>query len=488
MYMFKGKGKIIALVLLIILVISGTSVFVVQFVVPKFKVTNFNGIVSKVYNEDFKLNEVCYGNIFGCKDIEPEIVGEYDLNNVGTYEVEYVFEYNGHTYKKSGVLNVVDNEAPVIEKSEEELISCPNIGILLSGSLKANDKYDGDLTEKLEYKFDLENKKLFASVKDNSGNSIENSFDLTLSDTVEPVITITGDTSITIKNGTEYNDQGATATDNCDENIEVTTDNPVNNKKNGTYEVTYTATDSSGNTSVAKRIVKVYTPTTSSSSSSVNSYSCEGKVKYSCGGSGKIIYLTFDDGPSGYTSQLLDVLKKYNVKATFFVTGNGSDEMIRREYNEGHTVALHSYTHNYGQIYASLDAYFADLERINDRVERVTGHRSNIVRFPGGSSNTVSRKSKCIMTTLAHELANRGYAYYDWNVSSGDAGGTTSTDQVYLNVVNRLGNGKYVVLQHDSKGYSVRAVERIIQYGQSHGYTFERLEHDSMTCHHATAN
>jgi hypothetical protein len=83
--MFKGKGKIIALVLLIILVISGTSVFVVQFVVPKFKVTNFNGIVSKVYNEDFKLNEVCYGNIFGCKDIEPEIVGEYDLNNVFRY-------------------------------------------------------------------------------------------------------------------------------------------------------------------------------------------------------------------------------------------------------------------------------------------------------------------------------------------------------------------------------------------------------------------
>ena len=92
------------------------------------------------------------------------------------------------------------------------------------------------------------------------------------------------------------------------------------------------------------------------------------------------------------------------------------------------------------------------------------------------------------MTALAHELTNRGYVYYDWNISSGDAGGTTSTDQVYLNVVNHLGNGKYVVLQHDSKGYSVNAVERIIQYGLSHGYTFERLESNSMTCHHGTAN
>ena len=92
------------------------------------------------------------------------------------------------------------------------------------------------------------------------------------------------------------------------------------------------------------------------------------------------------------------------------------------------------------------------------------------------------------MTTLAHELENRGYVYYDWNVSSGDAGATTSTDQVYHNVVDRLGNGRYVVLQHDSKSYSVNAVERIIQYGLDHGYTFARLEKDSMTCHHATAN
>ncbi len=485
--MFKSKGRIILFVFLMLSIFVGVGFFIYNFCIPRFKITNFNGIVSKVYSDDFDLHEVCYGNIFGCKNIEPTIVGEYDLNNVGTYEVEYVFEYDGHTYTKTGVLNVVDNEAPEITKSEEDIQVCPNNGKILVGTLTAKDKYEGDLTEKLNINYNKETNKLLASVSDDSGNKKEESFDVIASDTEPPVITINGDASISIKNGSEYSDQGAKAVDNCDGEVEVTVNNPVNTKKNGTYEVVYIAKDSSDNVSEVKRTVKVYTPTTTTSSSS-SSYSCEGKIKYSCGGSGKVIYLTFDDGPSGYTSQLLDVLKQYNVKATFFVTGNGSDAMIKREYDEGHTVALHSYTHNYGQIYASMDAYFADLERINDRVERITGKRSTIVRFPGGSSNTVSKKSKCIMTSLAHELANRGYVYYDWNVSSGDAGGTTSTDQVYLNVVNHLGNGRYVVLQHDSKGYSVRAVERIIQYGQSHGYTFARLEHDSMTCHHATAN
>lgn len=480
--MFKGKRKIVFIVLCAIILVVLSSLFTYFFIVPRFKVTTFNGVVQKEFNKELDVEEVCYGNIFECDNIQPEIKGEYDLNTIGTYEVEYIFRYKNKTYKTNGVLNVVDKVAPEFEKSEEDLIVCPNDGKIIGGSLKATDTYDGDLTESIEYTFDRDNSKLTATVSDLSGNKNTNTYDVTIKDEAGPVITITGDTSISIKNGTSYTDQGATAVDNCDGNVEVTTEGSVNTSKNGTYTITYRARDSQGNTSEATRTVKVYT------SSSGTSYSCEGKVKYSCGGSGKIIYLTFDDGPSSNTSKLLDVLKQYNVKATFFVTGNGSDAMIKREYDEGHTVALHSQTHSYGTIYASVDAYFNDLQQISDRVERITGHKSYIVRFPGGSSNTVSRKSKCIMTTLAHELENRGYVYYDWNVSSGDAGATTSTDQVYHNVVDRLGNGRYVVLQHDSKSYSVNAVERIIQYGLDHGYTFARLEKDSMTCHHATAN
>ena len=105
-----------------------------------------------------------------------------------------------------------------------------------------------------------------------------------------------------------------------------------------------------------------------------------------------------------------------------------------------------------------------------------------------GHSRVVGVSTKCIMSTLARELENRGYVYYDWNVSSGDAGGTTDTNKVYTNVINGLGSGRYVVLQHDSKGYSVKAVERIIQYGLANGYSFEKLSKDSMVCHHGTAN
>ena len=487
MFMFKNKWFLYWTIFFTVLITVGLTFFIYQYCVPRFDTKNFNGVVSKKYSDELSIKDVCYGNIFKCKSINPEIIGEYDLDKVGTYEVEYVFNYKGHTYKKNGVINVIDTDAPVLTKSEVDLEICPNNGKILKGSITASDTYDGDLTEKILFNYDKATNKLFASISDGSGNKSEESFDVVSSDTEPPVITMNGDASISITNGSVYNDPGASAVDNCDGGVEVSVQNPVDTKKNGTYTVVYTAKDSSENVSEVKRTVKVYSPITTTNTSG-SSYSCEGKVKYSCGGSGKVIYLTFDDGPSSYTGQLLDVLAKYNVKATFFVTGNGSDASIKREYDEGHTVALHSYTHNYGQIYASMDAYFADLDRINDRVERITGKRSTIVRFPGGSSNTVSKKSKCIMTALAHELANRGYVYYDWNVSSGDAGGTTDTNQVYSNVIRGLGNGRYVVLQHDSKGYSVRAVESIIQYGLSHGYTFERLEQNSMTCHHATAN
>ena len=479
----KGNKKLLIICIVIgVLLLVGVGFIIYSFCIPRFKVKQFNGVVSMEYNGKFSLDTVCYGNVFECDTITPEIVGEYDMNTVGTYEVKYVFKHDGETFEMDGVLNVVDKEAPEVEVAEGELELCPNEDKLSKGSVIATDKYDGDVSSKITYRYDTEKNKLIVIVMDNSGNKIEKELDGTKGDTVSPVITITGDASLSIVNGSAYTDQGATATDNCDGEVQVEVDNPVNTSKNGTYTITYTAKDSTGNVATATRTVKVYTKSTGTS------YSCEGKIRYSCGGSGKVIYLTFDDGPSNYTAQLLDVLKKYNVKATFFVTGYGSDEMIKREYDEGHTVALHTYSHTYKTVYASMDAYFNDLQQISDRVERITGHKSYIVRFPGGSSNTVSSKSKCIMTALAHELENRGYVYYDWNVSSGDAGSTTDTNQVYYNVVNRLGNGRYVVLQHDSKSYSVKAVERIIQYGLNNGYTFERLEKDSMVCHHATNN
>lgn len=205
-----------------------------------------------------------------------------------------------------------------------------------------------------------------------------------------------------------------------------------------------------------------------------------------------VIYLTFDDGPGPYTAQLLDVLAKYNIKATFFVTGAGSDDLILREYNEGHTVALHTLSHNYAAIYQNVDAYFADLYAVQDRVRRITGQTATLIRFPGGSSNLVSAKydgGAKIMSRLAQEVEAKGFTYFDWNISSGDAGGVTTADGVYNTVVNGLvGDGDMVVLQHDIKKYSVDAVERIIKYGLDNGWSFDKLTAESFTAHHRINN
>ena len=204
-----------------------------------------------------------------------------------------------------------------------------------------------------------------------------------------------------------------------------------------------------------------------------------------------IIYLTFDDGPGDHTAALLDVLKKYDVKATFFVTGYGSDEMIKREYDEGHTVGLHTLSHRYNLIYTSPEAYFDDLVKVSERVKSITGEDPKLIRFPGGSSNTVSARYDHgirIMSILTSEVEKRGYHYYDWNVNSGDAGGATTADAVYTNVVTHLKSGPNVVLQHDVKDFSVAAVERIIQFGLTNNYVFLPLDFDSFNAHHGVNN
>ena len=113
-----------------------------------------------------------------------------------------------------------------------------------------------------------------------------------------------------------------------------------------------------------------------------------------------------------------------------------------------------------------------------------------MIRFPGGSSNTVSRITPGIMTQLSRMVEEKGYRYFDWNVSSGDASGTIMSSDVYAsNIINGLGNGSYyVVLQHDTNVNSIRAVSSVIEYGLSHGYSFKSLSMDSPTVHHRIAN
>ena len=203
------------------------------------------------------------------------------------------------------------------------------------------------------------------------------------------------------------------------------------------------------------------------------------------------IYLTFDDGPGDYTAELLDVLQKYKIKATFFVTGKGDDSLIAREYNDGHAIGLHTCSHNYSYVYANMDNFFADLNCVQNRVVNITGQPTNLIRFPGGSSNTVSRrydKGSRIMSKLTREVENRGFAYFDWNVDSDDAGRARSAEEVYNNVTSRLKDGDNVILQHDIKPYSVAAVEHIIIYGLENNYKFDKLSPSSYSAHHGVNN
>ncbi len=205
----------------------------------------------------------------------------------------------------------------------------------------------------------------------------------------------------------------------------------------------------------------------------------------------KIIYLTFDDGPGPYTDRLLTILDKYNVKATFFVTGAypSYSYCIGKAYNAGHSIGVHTYTHNYNQIYASESAYWSDFEKIQNLIASQTGSRTNLVRFPGGSSNMVSKINPGIMTRLTKSMNSRGYTYFDWNVISGDAGETTCSTGVYNYMVKGVqSHTSSVVLCHDIKSYTVDAMEYFIPWAQSNGYTFLPLTTNSPTAHQTVQN
>ena len=289
-------------------------------------------------------------------------------------------------------------------------------------------------------------------------------------DNEKPTIKLNGEEEIILLEDGVYTELGYTASDNYDNDItdKVKVTNNIKDEI-GEYEVTYTVEDTSGNIYSTKRKVK--------------------RIKSNKG----IIYLTFDDGPSGTTSKVLDILKSENIKATFFIVNfsSGYEPVIKRIANEGHTIALHSYTHNYKLIYSSENAYFDDLNKLKNKVKSVTGVDSYILRFPGGSSNTISNFNKGIMTLLTKKVKEQGYHYFDWNVDSRDAGGAKNSDAVYNNVMKNLNpNRNNVVLMHDfaNNNKTVEALERIIKDAKNKGYKFSNITYNTPMVTHGVNN
>ena len=203
----------------------------------------------------------------------------------------------------------------------------------------------------------------------------------------------------------------------------------------------------------------------------------------------KVVYLTIDDGPSDLTEQMLDLLDKYDVKATFFVTGHDPNyyPLIHEAYKRGHTIGLHSMTHQYDTVYASQEAYFSDLDQVGQVVKDQIGYVPCFIRFPGGSSNTqADGYSPGLMPKIIAEVLKRGYQYYDWNVDSGD-GSNLSAEQMVQLVKDTELDTNMVLLCHDSatKQDTLEALPQIIEYYQGLGYSFKAIDRDTWTCHHA---
>ncbi|MDD6481944.1 MAG: polysaccharide deacetylase [Lachnospiraceae bacterium] len=167
------------------------------------------------------------------------------------------------------------------------------------------------------------------------------------------------------------------------------------------------------------------------------------------------VYLTFDGSPGTNTDKILDVLKEKNVKATFFVAGDDSEEMkavYQRIADEGHTLGMHSYSNKYSTIYASTDAFKQDLDKISGYLDQVTGTKSLYYRFPGGSSNEISNVD---MAEFVRILNDDGITYFDWNVSAGDTAQDYTTEDVVKNVTEGVVRYKTsVVLLHDGENKS----------------------------------
>ena len=207
-----------------------------------------------------------------------------------------------------------------------------------------------------------------------------------------------------------------------------------------------------------------------------------------------ITYLTFDDGPSSITHSVLDILKKYNVKATFFVinSGNYNKATLQREVNEGHTIGLHAYDHNYAIAYKDDNSYLDGIDKLRAKVKADTGFDSHYIRFPGGSSNTISKRySKGIMSRITKTAKQRGYKYYDWNVDDDDAGRARTADDCYNNVIKELRpNRSNIVLMHDfgTNKKILEALPRIIEYCQKNGYKMLPIDDNTPEIHHGISN
>ena len=398
--------------------------------------------------------------------VEVTVSGYVNTNTIGTYSLVYTAKFKDVSKTAIRTVYVVDTKQPIIT-----LVTNPDHYTLPGQPYEeegftAYDACDGDITSRVQW--EEKDGYVYYSVQDSSGNVSTASRKILYDDRTPPQLTLLGDKVVTIYKGTPYLDAGCTGTDDSCKDVtgRIAVSGSVDVNTVGSYVLTYRAEDDYGNIGQVQRVVHVVQQQNT----------------------GKVIYLTFDDGPSVYTNKLLDLLKKYNIKATFFVVNTGNISLVKRMVEEGHSVGIHSMTHKYQDIYASEEAFMKDLYGMQKIIQNYTGVTTYLMRFPGGSSNKVSAFNLGIMTKLVKRVRAEGFQYFDWNVGSTDTS-DLSVDEISQNVINGIKRtSKAVVLQHDIYYRSVSAVESIILWGLENGYTFAALEYNSPAAHHGVNN
>lgn len=402
-----------------------------------------------------------------------KIDNNIDTSRVGNYEVIYKIKYLFFTIKKIRRVSVIETIPPVITLyGDVDTYICPN-GKYIEEGYDASDNYDGDIKDLV--KVSINDSNIIYEVYDTSLNYASVKRNLIYLDNEKPDIKLNGG-NVILKVGDSYSEPGYTAYDNClgDITKEVNVKSNVDTSRVGNYEVIYTLTDGSNETIVKRQV-----------------FVSDGVLGLD--NAPGVIYLTFDDGPSIYTHILLETLNKYGVKATFFLVPKNDSlyYLIKQEYDAGHSIGIHSMSHTYSSIYSSDEMLYNDISRTNDVIKNITGEYTYLYRYPGGSSNTVSKwYSNGIISRSSSKLHQLGYHYFDWNISSGDADGRSHASwEIARNVINRLSKDRVnVVLMHDTKDFSCYAVESIIEYALANGYTFAPITMNTHEVHHSIAN
>lgn len=191
----------------------------------------------------------------------------------------------------------------------------------------------------------------------------------------------------------------------------------------------------------------------------------------------KVVYITFDDGPGGQvTIDVLDTLKKEDVKATFFVIASqikGQENLLLRIKNEGHSIGLHSFTHDRNKLYCNNDSFLNEMLKSQEAIYNVTGEKYNILRFPFGCNN----KSYKLTQSLVDLLHNNNLKIYDWNTDSGDGANYKSSPE---NIIRKActDDNNVTILLHCGfiNKTSAKALPSIIKYYKNKGYTFKTID------------